>query len=207
LLGAALSANRQRNQLRWSARPGRIGTAAIISLKGSENLALTWLDAAKGLVRGSVLGAFAFLAFVLAVGAISSHSDRSLIDQKISAALRDETIQTPGRWDITDPRGMDTFTDCVMLESLALSPNGFFPNLFATYVYANVEGAEIMIIHPCDLLSHVYKNDGAASAFPIVSYSRYWWGAASLAKIAFGETGLSLGQYRNVVFACALAVE
>jgi hypothetical protein len=54
------------------------------------------LDAGKALARGGIVGALGFLAFVLAVGTISYHSDRSLIDEKISAAIQDGTIQIPG---------------------------------------------------------------------------------------------------------------
>ena len=155
------------------------------------------LDACKALLRGAVLGAIAFVIFVLAVGTVSFYSDRSLIDQKIRSAIQDKTIQIPGRWDITDPRGMDTFTDCLVLQSLKLSTDRFLPNLFDTYVYNALynEGK----VHPCNSLSRSYENDGATE-LTVTSYSRYWWGSASLAKIALGQTGLSLAQYRDVVF-------
>ena len=155
------------------------------------------LSACKVLLQGAVLGAIAFLIFVLAVGTVSFYSDRSLIDQKIRSAIQDETIQIPGSWDITDPRGMDTFTDCLVLQSLKLSPDRFLPNLFDTYVYTALYNAGK--VHPCNSLSRSYENDGATE-LAVTSYSRYWWGSASLAKIALGQTGLSLAQYRDVVF-------
>ncbi len=157
----------------------------------------TRLNACKALLQGAVLGAIAFLIFVLAVGSVSFYSDRSLINQKIRSAIQDETIQIPGRWDITDPRGMDTFTDCLVLQSLKLSPDRFLPNLFDTYVYNTpYNGGKV---HPCNSLSRSYDNDGAPELY-VTSYSRYWWGSASLAMIALGQTGLSLAQYRDVVF-------
>jgi hypothetical protein len=157
----------------------------------------TRLDACKDLLRGAVLGAIAFVIFVLAVGTVSFYSDRSLIDQKIRAAIQDETIQIPGRWDIADPRGIDTFSDCAILQSLKLSPDRFLPNLFDTYFYTALYNAGK--VHPCNSLSRSYENDGA-TVLAVTSYSRYWFGSASLAKIALGQTGLSLGQYRDVVF-------
>jgi hypothetical protein len=157
----------------------------------------TRLVACKALLQGAVLGAIAFVIVVLAVGTVSFYSDRSLIDQKIRSAVQDETIQIPGRWDITDPRGMDTFSDCLVLQSLKLSPDRFLLNLFDTYVYNTPYNAGK--VHPCNSLSRSYENDGAPELY-VTSYSRYWWGSASLAKIALGQTGLSLAQYRDVVF-------
>jgi hypothetical protein len=154
----------------------------------------TRLNACKALLRGAVLGAIAFSIFVLAVGTVSFYSDRSLIDQKIRSAIQDGTIQLPGGWDIDDPRGLDTFTDCWLLESLNLSPDRFFHSLFSTYVYLSDPGD-----HSCKTLSLSYENDGATK-FTVRNYSRYWWGSATLTKIALGQTGLSLAQYRNVVF-------
>jgi len=159
------------------------------------------LSACKILLQGAVLGAIAFLIFVLAVGTVSFYSNRSLIDQKIRSAIQDDTIQIPGRWDITDPRGMDTFTDCLVLQSLKLSPDTFLLNLFDTYVYTAVYNAGK--VHPCNSLSRSYDNDGATELV-VTSYSRYWWGSASLSKIALGQTGLSLVQYRDVVFVSLL---
>jgi hypothetical protein len=151
----------------------------------------TRLNACKALLQGAVLGAIAFLIFVLAVGSVSFYSDRSLINQKIRSAIQDETTQIPGRWHII---GIDTFTDCLVLQSLKLSPDRFLLNLFDTYVYgASWSG------YTCEILSRSYENDGATE-LAVRSYSRYWWGSASLAKIALGQTGLSLAQYRNVVF-------
>ena len=149
----------------------------------------TRLNACKALLQGTVLGAIAFLIFVLAVGSVSFYSDRSLIDQKIRSAIPYETTRIPGRWHII---GIDTVDDCLVLQSLKLSPDRFLLNLFDTYVYK--DGG-----YSCDLLRRSYENDGATE-LAVRSYSRYWWGSASLAKIALGQTGLSLAQYRNVVF-------
>jgi multisubunit Na+/H+ antiporter MnhB subunit len=161
-----------------------------------------FLRACKALVQGGVVGAIVFLAFVLAVGVIAYKSDRRLIDQKIISAIGDKTIQIPGRWDITDRRGIATFTDCLVLQSLELSPNGFFSGLFDTYIYqdAFIQYAGIHRVHACDALTRFYANGGSSTHSAIMSYGRYWFGAASLAKIALGRTGLSLAQYRDVIF-------
>jgi hypothetical protein len=160
----------------------------------------TRLNACKALLRGAVLGAIAFLIFVLAVGTVSFYSDQSLIDQKIRSAIQDGTIQIPGRWDATDPRGTDTFSDCLLLQSLKLSPDRFLPNLFDTYIYNTRYNASR--VHACDVVSRSYENAGATESYVlyVTSYSRQWWGSASLAKIALGQTGLSLAQYMDVVF-------
>jgi hypothetical protein len=171
---------------------GQLNTTAL-----ETTAPTTRLNACKALLRGTVLGAIVFLVFVLAVGAISFYSDRSLIDEKLRSAIKDGTIQIAGRWDITDPRGMDTFTDCLVLESLKLSPKRFLSNLFDTHVYdALYDDGKV---HPCNALSRSYEIDGA-TVLAVGSYSRYWWGSASLAKIALGQTGLSLAKYINVVF-------
>ena len=154
-----------------------------------------WLDAAPALVAGCIVGAFAFVALALALGAISYHSDRSLVDRKIAAAIQDGTIQS------TDPSGIDTFTDCQMLTSLRLMPSEFLPNLFTTHVHV---GHYIGEIHPCDVLARLYTDANAAASFPVENYSRYWWGSATLANIALGRTALSVEQYRNLVFAALL---
>jgi hypothetical protein len=154
----------------------------------------TRLNACKALLQGTALGAMAFLIFVLAVGTVSFYSDRSLIDHKIRSAIQDGTIQIPGRWAITETEGADTFTDCLALESLKLSSDRFFLNLFATYVYEPTK-----VEHTCDLLRRSYESD-STTKWTVMSYSRYWWGSASLAKIALGQTDLSLAQYMDVVF-------
>src|SRR5262245_47685189 len=105
----------------------------------------SWLDGCKALLRGGIFGAIIFLGFVLVVGAVSFYSDRSLIDQKIRSAIHDQTIQIPGRWDITNPQGVDTFSDCEVLQSLRLSFDGFFTNLFDTRIYVPLVGME----HSC----------------------------------------------------------
>lgn len=160
------------------------------------------ISACQALVQGGVLGAIAFVALVLVAGAISYHADRRLIGQKISSAIRDGSIQIPGRWDITDRRGIATFTDCLVLQALQLSPNGFSPSLFDARIFqdAFVQYAGAHRVHACDALTRFYTGDKSAARSAIMSYSRYWFGSATLASIALGETGLSIAQYRDAVF-------
>jgi hypothetical protein len=157
----------------------------------------------KMALQGIAAASAAFVVLVVALGAISFRSDRHLIHEKIGAAIQDGAVQIPGRWDISDPRGIDTFGDCFILQSSELAPDGFLANLFDTRVFrlAIFRLGAVQRVHACDALKRFYPPVSSIAQFPTTSYSRYWWGSATLARIALGDTRLSVAQYRRLVFA------
>jgi len=152
-----------------------------------------------GKARATALGIIAsvVVAIVLAscLSWIAAQADGSLITRKIEQGFRAGEIQYPGGWILNDPRGIDSFTDCLALEIAILNPQNTLQDAFSSLAYSD-RGND----HPCDTLyrTQVEHQKDEQQTF---NYNRYWWGASNLAEIALGLTSLSVSEYRTCVHA------
>src|SRR5277367_4070026 len=150
---------------------------------------------------GVLCGVALFSTFVLALAIAAHRADQSVIEHAIVAALDAREIQVPGHTDVSDWRGMDTFTDCFMFQSLKLSPQDFPRSMFDTTVYDALGPNIGQRVHTCNTLPHLYKNATANFDTTVTSYYRYWWGSSTIARIVLGY-GVSLEHYREAVYYC-----
>jgi hypothetical protein len=90
-----------------------------------------------------------------------------------------------------------------VLQAIKLRPRDFLHDLFDTTIY--YRGGETQWLHACDLLSRSYAEDQSGFHRATESYSRYWWGSTSLARIFLGYGNMSIAQYRNAMFLSLLA--
>ncbi len=149
-------------------------------------------------VVGVLCSVALFSAFVLGLAIAAHRADQSVIDRAIVAALDAREIQVPGHTDISDWRGMDTFTDCFIFQSLKLSPQDVPRLMFDTTVYDALRPNAGQRVHSCNTLPYLYKNTPAKCDTTVTSYYRYWWGSSVLARIVLGY-GVSLEHYREAV--------
>jgi hypothetical protein len=154
------------------------------------------LNAAAGIAIASLL----FLVAVFALAALAEKSDTSVIKQKIAEAYRKSQIQYPGKWDIDDKRGNDTFTDCLALDVSVLYRQQLPMDTFDSRVYLfPVAAPNEPMHHACNELHYVSSHPELQNSFKERSYLRYWWGSAVVARIALGLTGIAVGCYRQLI--------
>src|SRR6202022_1763946 len=106
---------------------------------------------------------------------------------------RASQIQYPGKFDINDKRGIDTFSDCTVLQATILGHGALWSDMFDTLVY------DAPRQHPCDVLVDSFTGHAAAPSRKLFSYSRYWLGTAVVARIALGMAGISIKNYRSLL--------
>jgi hypothetical protein len=147
-------------------------------------------------LQGVTIGTMIFLAVAFVLAAASARVDTSVIRDKIANAIRTSQIQYPGKSDINDKRGMDTFTDCLVLQATILNHGRLWIDMFDTRVYDTLFYHVRPEIHPCDALVDSFAGRPPASLY---SYQRYWWGSATVARIALGMTGISIKSYRSMI--------
>jgi hypothetical protein len=145
-------------------------------------------------LQGLAIGTLIFLTAVFAMAAISAKVDTLVVMNKVADAIRTSEIQYPGKWDVNDKRGLDTFSDCFVLEVATLDHGRLWSDLFDTLIY-NFGSRK----HTCDVLVDRFGNNTTAPPVDLSSYNRYWWGSAAVAKIALGMTGLSIKTYRSLM--------
>jgi hypothetical protein len=151
-------------------------------------------------VAGIAIAALLFLIAVFALAALAEKSDTSVIKQKIAEAYRNSQIQYPGKWDIDDKRGNDTFTDCLALDVSVLYRRQLPMDTFDSRVYLfPVAPPNEPMHHACDELHYVSSHPELQNSFKERSYLRYWWGSAVVARITLGLTGISVGHYRQLI--------
>ncbi|MBA2594276.1 MAG: hypothetical protein M3495_14650 [Pseudomonadota bacterium] len=155
--------------------------------------------------RGALIGAAIFLVFALVMAALAAHSDKSIVKTKIMDAIKTSAIQRPGKWDVTDKRGIDTFTDCLVLQASILDHGNFLQDMFDSLVYKRkLSGTSEPKMHRCDVLVDVLYDTNVESP-GVRSYSRYWWGSAVTTRIVLGMTGLSVDAYRQTIWILSFA--
>jgi hypothetical protein len=125
----------------------------------------------------------------------SSH----ILREKIAAAIAGDVIQYPGIRALDNPRGVDTYSDCLVYMMLGAPNTGFSRALFGapTWVASNPEGDEY---HACTMFVDLWRAGGRTPVgLQAADYSRYWWGSATAARIVLGHFGLSIAQYQRVL--------
>jgi hypothetical protein len=70
------------------------------------------IKAAEGIGLATVM----FMVAVFGLAVFAEKSDTSVVKNEIAEAFRISGIQYPGEWNVNDRRGVDTFTDCLVLQ-------------------------------------------------------------------------------------------
>jgi hypothetical protein len=146
------------------------------------------------ILQGIAIGGLIFLSAAFVMAAISSQVDKMIVQNKVADAIRTLEIQYPGEFNIDDKRGIDTYSDCSILQSVILDHGRLWSDMFDTLVYNF--GSRI---HPCDVLVDKFGGYTSAPSVDLSSYHRYWFGSVVIARIALGMTGVSIKVYRSLM--------
>jgi hypothetical protein len=144
--------------------------------------------------QGVLIGTVFFFAIVFVLAMASANVDKSVLENKIAAAIRTSVIQFP-----VDFFGRINFTDCTVLMAGILDHGRLWSDMFDTLIYVRGVG-----VHHCDVLVNIFEGRSVAAPVYVWSYSRYWWGSAVIAKIALGMTGLSIKTYVAATFTLSI---
>jgi len=129
---------------------------------------------------------------VVAISLIGYHFETETVATKIKTALSTGTAAFPSSWDRNMQTGIDTYTDCQLLEVATFGHHSITDALTNAYYPHLGEGA-----HPCD---HLSENIGPKSPEqPYGNNWRYWCGSASLINIALHIDGMSLPLYQSAL--------
>jgi hypothetical protein len=161
----------------------------------SQNIQVVTLSRA---LQGVLIGAVFFVLTAFGLATTATYVDTSVVRTKIGDAIRTLQIQYPGKFDLNDKRGIDTFDDCIVLQALSLNQGGLLNNMFDTLIYDSNVGE-----HACNALVDESGYDVTTNP-KVYSYNRYWWGSAVLARIVLGKSSISVKTYRSMIFTCSL---
>jgi len=121
-----------------------------------------------------------FTIFTFVVAEISSFADTGLLREKVDEAFRTSDIQYPGVSSVSDPRGIDTFTDCIAIDIAILNSGSSLKGKFDSFD-SFVPPYAARGLHTCDGLFDVI-NQRPGSNIKLYNYNAYWWGFCGLGE-------------------------
>lgn len=130
------------------------------------------------------------IAVIVTFSMESSRVDNRVVVNTIQHDLETGAVAFPDAWNRNEKTGVDTWTDCLVLEIATFGDKSFFSALTRSeYPTSRAD------IHPCNRLS---ARVGGISLPDQTStdYWRYWWGSAALLNIGIGVGGMNLPAYQ-----------
>lgn len=155
-------------------------------------------------LEGIVIGALIFLTAAFFLAIVAEYSNKSTVEIKILDAVRTSAIQTPGAWDVNDRRGIDTFTDCLVLQTAILDHGHLLDDMFDALIFKESFVKPETRPHPCNTLAKNVSGHGNSESNATITFNRYWMGSATVARIVLGLTRISFESYRQIIFLLSL---
>jgi hypothetical protein len=140
------------------------------------------------------------LAFVLSatiaisLNLLSARTDNHVVSDSIDASLRSGAASFPTGWDRNPKTGIDTWTDCLVMEIGTFGQK----DVISALARANYWLRPGETHHCNDLLN---KIGGPPTQGPsrVIDYWRYWWGSAALLNLAIGSFGITVPSYQTAL--------
>jgi hypothetical protein len=119
------------------------------------------------------------LAIIVALSLANSRVDNRIVVNTIQRGLETGAVAFPDTWNRNEGTGIDTWTDCLVLEIATFGDKGFVSALTRSeYARSRADA------HPCNRLSvrvgGISLPDQTSNDY---DYWRYWWGSAALLNI------------------------
>jgi hypothetical protein len=146
-------------------------------------------------VIGYVTVAFVLSAMIaIALNLLSAQVNNQVVTASIDSSVRSGAASFPTGWDRNPATGIDTWTDCLVMEIGTFGQKDVISALARSNYWLRPGET-----HHCnDLLS---KIGGPSTQGPvrIIDYWRYWWGSAALLNLAIGYFGIPLPSYQTAL--------
>lgn len=138
-----------------------------------------------------IVALFAITAGIVVMTWLGYQADSRVVATRLANSINSGEAAFPSAYNFDVNAGMDTNTDCVLLEIAAHIPRRF---------------ADALISAPTTLGAGEHACDGVADRLVppetgalTMDYWRYWWGSAYLLAAAVGSWDMSVATYRSVL--------
>lgn len=128
---------------------------------------------------------------VTTITSLASRVDNRTVTDRIQTDLRTGAAVFPTSYNRDRKTGIDTWTDCLVLEIATLGHKDLVSALTRAEYIGHAESG-----HACDRLSAKVGGAPSSEQPHISDYWQYWWGSASLLNIAIGTGGMNLPAYQ-----------
>jgi hypothetical protein len=150
-----------------------------------------WYRPALRTIAGIVLAFVLSVTSVLSLSLLSARVDNPAVTASIEESLQSGASSFPTAWDRNTETGIDTWTDCLVLEIATYGEKDVVSAL-ARSRYRERFGQT----HECDDLLNKVRGPPIEGSIKVVDYWRYWWGSAALLNVALGVLNISLPAYQ-----------
>ena len=142
-------------------------------------------------ISAVIVALLAIAAGIVVMEWLGYQADDRVVGTRIAGSINSGAATFPSAYNFDLNAGMDTNTDCVLLEIAAHIPRQF---------------ADALVSAPTTLGAGEHACDGVADRLVkpevgplVVDYWRYWWGSAYLLAAAVGSWDMSVATYRSVL--------
>jgi len=137
---------------------------------------------------------------ILSLELLSAQADNATVATSIRASLRSGAAIFPESYDRNLRTGIDTWTDCLVLNIATYGQR----DLISALTRSNLVALRAEL-HPCTDLDAKLGGSLTPAEAKVVDYWRYWWGSAALLNLAIGFFGLALPVYQTTLKAITYA--